>query len=254
MKPDLSFLARIRSTLEGLFGGGDQPAKPLKVVQPQGQVAGAQSPAPTEQPFRKAAEHNVDTGVSRYWPETQPTQMQQAPTQMPQQMQAQIPTASPTPFPRITAEQVLAGLAARANGGAMPPIASNASALAQLGNSLPMNIDPFFPAALALRESGGGVTSGVPENNPFGLMSWDQQGNRALAQYPDLQTAILGGGPQGQRGLAGTLKGGLYNKFLESGQMADFLNTYSPPGENATVEDQAALLNELLQYFRQPRS
>lgn len=251
MKPDLSFLARIKTALEGLFGDGDSPAKPLKVVQPQGQVAGAESPTPTQAPFRKAAEHNLDTGVSRYWPETQPTQMQQAPTQMPPQMQAQIPAASPTPYPRITAEQVLAGLAARANGGAMPPIASNASALAQLGNSLPTNIDPFFPAALALRESGGGVTSGVPENNPFGLMSWDQQGNRALAQYPDLQTAILGGGPQGQRGLAGTLTGGLYNKFLESGQMADFLNTYSPPGENATVDQQAALLNELLQYFRQ---
>lgn len=251
MKPDLSFLAKIRSRLEGLFGGSTPPAKPLKVVQPQGQVAGAQSPSPTQAPFRKAAEHNLDTGVSRYWPETQ---MQQAPAQMPPQMQAQIPTAMPTPFPRITAEQVLAGLAARANGGAMPPIASNASALAELGNSLPTHIDPFFPAALALRESGGGVTSGVPENNPFGIMSWDQQGNRALAQYPDLQTSILGGGPQGQRGLAGTLKGGLYNKFLESGQMADFLNTYSPPGENATVEDQAALLNELLQYFRQPRS
>jgi hypothetical protein len=214
MKPDLSFLSKIRTSLENLWGGAQAKTKPLKV---------------TKVPDVNDKQAMATESAQRFG----------------------VPNAEPTPYPRITADEILAGLARRANGGQIPPIAQAAQQLADLGNSLPTNIDPFFPTALALRESGGGVTSGVQENNPFGLMTWDEQGNRSLAPYPDFQTAVIGGGPNNQRGLKGVLNSGIYNDFLNSGNLSDFFNTYSPSGENASVDDQIALFRELLNYFRQ---
>jgi len=215
MKPDLSFLSKIRTSLENLWGGKKPDAKALKV---------SKQPTPTPDV------NNVP-----------------AMAEATQQHFAEQPV--PTQYPRITPEQVLAGLM-KQSGGRDIPIASVVQQLADLGNSLPPIIDPFFPAALSLRESGGGVTSGTDRNNPYGIMTWDEQGNRELASYPDLATATLGGGPRNQMGLKGTINNGLYENFLQSGNLADFFNTYSPSGENASVDDQIALFNELLQYFR----
>ena len=220
MKPAQSFMSRIMSTLENIWGNKTSAAEPLTVSKPVPDVNNAPAmAAETQQHFN-------------------PGEVMGTSASMP----------SPTPYPRITAEEILAGLAARGNQNV--PIAQAAPQLAELGNSLPGNIDPFFAAALALRESGGGLTSGVEENNPYGIMTWDPNGNRTLASYPDLATATLGGGPNDQMGLRGTLNGGLYNDFLQSGNLSDFFNTYSPAGENASTDEQIALFRELLNYFR----
>lgn len=226
MKPDLSFLSKIRTNLENLWGGAEKAVKGLVVKQP------------AEPPHVRSTMPDVNDIPA----------MQEA-TRFREQQRIQEQPA-PTPYPRVTPEEILKGLLAQ-SGGKDIPVASIVQQLAELGNSLPDNIDPFFPAALSLRESGGGVTSGTDRNNPYGIMTWDKQGNRELAAYPDLATATLGGGPRNQMGLKGTLNNGLYENFLQSGNLSDFFNTYSPSGENASTEDQIALFNQLLKYFRQ---
>lgn len=164
-----------------------------------------------------------------------------------------IPT--PTPYPRITADQIREGIR-RANGGMDAPISNSADAFAEVGNSLPGNINPFFPTAIAGKEStfGKAVKTGpdvkVGINNPLGIMSFDENG-RSLANYPDFTTAVKGGGPNNQQGFKGTILNGLYKKFLDSGNYNDFFNSYTPPGgENPTLEEQKATLNTILNSFK----
>lgn len=161
---------------------------------------------------------------------------------------------SPTPEPTgasISPDQIRAGLT-EFGGGTAPPVASYSAQLAQLGNELARrypNIDPAFIAALALKESGGGQNIPEGSNNPYGIMSDDQTGNRSLAQYPDFGVATLGGGQNDQQGLRGTLFAGPYDEALQSGNLEQFFNTYSPPSENALTAQQVVEFLQLLEYF-----
>ena len=153
---------------------------------------------------------------------------------------------------QITPEQIMQALI-QYGGGQAPPVAQSANALSLLGNEMSARnpqIDPAFAAALALRESSGGRNIPEGSNNPYGIMSYADDGTRSLAQYPDFTTATLGGGPQDQQGLRGTLMGGKYDPYLESGNLEDFFNTYSPSSENAPIEDQVAQFMQLLQLFQ----
>jgi hypothetical protein len=67
-----------------------------------------------------------------------------------------------------------------------------------------------------------------------------------LIDYPDPATFFMGGGNMGanggpQQGMLGTLTGGLYNDYMQSGNMEDFFNTYSNPNVgNPPMEKQIA--------------
>lgn len=121
-----------------------------------------------------------------------------------------------------------------------PPVATQAAALAEAGRGLP---DPYLPAILSLIETGGGRKITRGSNNLFNILP-----TRAGVDYPDYKTAILGGGSQ--KGLRGLLrKGGLYQDYLDSGNLSDFFTRYSPPSENASIEDQLSRYQELRSLF-----
>lgn len=100
------------------------------------------------------------------------------------------------------------------------PVATLSAQLAEAGSQLP---DPYLPAVLALMETQGLRQARTP-NNIFNVgPDFD---------YPDPETAILGGGPRNQMGLIGLLtKSGLYDDYMQSGDLTDFFDTYTPPGE-----------------------
>ncbi len=120
-------------------------------------------------------------------------------------------------------------------------LAQQAPQLAQVGQKLH---DPFLPAILSLIETSGGRNITRGQNNIFNMLPTSLGVN-----YPDLSTAILGGG--GQKGLAGILMGGLYEKYLKSGRLEDFFTTYSPASENASIPFQVDRYNSIRnQYFQ----
>lgn len=133
-----------------------------------------------------------------------------------------------------------------------PPIASHAADLAQLGYEVAQKGgDPYLPAALTLKETGG-LSYGPAQaiNNPAGIGPG--------IKYPDLTTAILGGGTSGinggpQKGMRGVLFNGLYDDYYKSGNLQDFFKHYTPadaPGHNnPSYNEQINLMNQLLGYF-----
>lgn len=161
---------------------------------------------------------------------------------------------SPTPTPRprmtLTPEDIEAGYEAWGRGNT-PPIATMSAALAEFAND-PRVPDPRLIPALILKESGGlrDQESARVKNNPGNIMSFDAQGNRSLAQYPNLEVGILGGGPNNQQGMRGTILGGKYDKYLNSGDLGDFFPIYSPAGENADYATQIANTEALMDYFK----
>lgn len=119
-----------------------------------------------------------------------------------------------------------------------PPVASMSSEIASAGEGLP---DELLPAILALMETGGGKHM-ASKNNPYNLGPG--------IEYPDLKTAIVGGGPRDQKGFKGVIHGGLYDKYKESGKLEDFFNTFTPPGP----EHGNPSMEELIQRYHSLRS
>lgn len=122
------------------------------------------------------------------------------------------------------------------------PAATMSGELAQAGSQLP---DQLLPAVLALMESQG-MSNPTTPNNMFNIGPG--------INYPDPRTAILGGGSQNQEGLLGILKSGLYDKYLQSGNLADFFQTFTPPGEqygNPSMEELLSRYNQIRSLFTQ---
>lgn len=121
------------------------------------------------------------------------------------------------------------------------PVMSIADRFAEAASRLPKNIDPYLPAVLALMETGGGEKV-VGDNNAWNL-SGTQNGKRGFVGYPDFATALLGGDNGGvqSQGFVGTvLNDAPYAKFRNTGNLADFFQVYTPPGEeygNPSMEE-----------------
>ena len=131
--------------------------------------------------------------------------------------------------------------------GSAPPMATQSASLAKLGSELP---ERYLPAALSIKETGAlsNSESARVKNNPYGIGPG--------VQYPDLETATLGGGPENQRGLKGVLLGregepSKYKKYLDSGDLGDFFDTYTPDSDprNPKNDEQVAMMNQLLDKF-----
>ena len=165
------------------------------------------------------------------------------PTPTPTPMPTPTPTPTPTPQP-VGTDMLQAGFEKWRQ--PAPPIATMSGQLAQTGEGLP---DPLLPAILALIESGGLTDSRMAEySNPFGVMS---PGTNNLVRYPDLQTAISGG--NGRLGFEGLLRpGGIYEDYLQSGDINDFFRHWTPEGPgNPTPEELEQRYNILRSLFTQ---
>lgn len=155
-------------------------------------------------------------------------------------------SSAPTPTPTPVIPQNRRELADRIKKGLMKydstmPVATMSSQLAEAGEGLP---DPLLPAIMSLVETHGGRDITRGQNNIYNMLP-----TRAGISYPDLQRAILGG--NGQKGFRGVVTGGLYNDYLESGNLHDFFDTYSPASENASLSDQEKRYRSILeQYFQ----
>jgi hypothetical protein len=160
------------------------------------------------------------------------------------------PQATPTPTPPPKEihlnEQIKQGIE---NYAPDSPLIDYADQLAEVGEGLPHKT---LPGALAIKESSAlrdipGNEKMREFNNPFGIKP-----PGGLAQYPDIATSIVGGGPNDQQGLKGVLGSGAYDDYLESGELEDFLNVYTPGGgANRSIKDQIEELQEYLDYFKE---
>lgn len=127
-----------------------------------------------------------------------------------------------------------------------PPIATMAAELAAVGEEvMQRGGNPYLPAALTLKETSG--LKHVPAqriNNPVGIGPG--------ISYPDLEVAIMGGGPQNQQGLRGVLTSPYYDDYYASGDLVDFFKRYTPQEShnNPTYEEQIRLMNTLLDLFQ----
>lgn len=147
-------------------------------------------------------------------------------------------------------EEVLHNIKKGFNNYGNPPIASKAAQLAQLGVEVAQKGgNPYLPAALTLKETGGLRYGPAQEiNNPVGIGPG--------IRYPNLDVAILGGGNSGvnggpQKGLKGVLFNGLYNDYYKTGNLQDFFKHYTPEEahNNPSYQDQIELMQTLLDLF-----
>ena len=126
------------------------------------------------------------------------------------------------------------------------PIATKAPELARLGYEIEQRGgDPYLPAALAIKETGGlNYEPAKRINNPFGL--------GPHVSYPNLDVSILGGGPDNQKGLRGVLFGKRYRLYFDSGDLLDFFKKYTPTTDerNPSYEKQIRQMNTYLDFFR----
>lgn len=134
------------------------------------------------------------------------------------------------------------------------PLATQSGVLAQSLQSLSPQIDPKLILALALKETRGGADlvgrqQGV--NNDYNV----RYGGK-LINYPDLQTALSGGpnpleGGAQSKGLINMLNGPLYQNYRQSGNLADFFNTYSNPKDNnPPIATQIQQIQQLMKNFQ----
>ena len=143
----------------------------------------------------------------------------------------------------IEAEQLQALLSQ--NRGADTPILSDLDLLIAAGNQLPENLDPLLPLILAIRETQGGRYN-KGQNNPYNIRGQNLAGGTEFINYPDLQTATLGGqnplyGGIESQGLLGLLgQNDIYSEFRQTGNLEDLFAHYSPPADNnGDLEEQA---------------
>ena len=163
-------------------------------------------------------------------------------------------TPTPTTQPNegsITPSQIQSGFSKFASD---TPMATQSALIAQALGKLSPNIDPKLILALALKESRGGkdlIGRKQGLNNPYNVMPGGK-----LANYPDLETALLGGknpleGGVESQGLIKLLNSPIYKKYQESGNPADFFEKYSPAGAgNAPLDTQVEQARKLMEYFK----
>ena len=144
----------------------------------------------------------------------------------------------PTPTPTPNYSDIISRGMQNFSPGNVVPAASMSSQLATAGQGLP---DPRIAAVLSLMESGGGQR--MRNNNLFNLGPG--------IPYPDLQTAILGGGENNQFGFKGIMReGGPYQDYRQSGNLEDFFSIFTPPGPgNPTIEELLNSYYELRKLF-----
>lgn len=125
--------------------------------------------------------------------------------------------------------------------GSNVPVAQNPQMFADAAQRLPAKVDPLLPAIISLMETGGGQNLSAA-NNPFNIRG-TQGGQTQFINYPSLETALLGGqnGPDTSGGLVGLINNSpYYENFRNTGNLSDFFNVYTPPGEaygNPTMDD-----------------
>lgn len=195
--------------------------------------------------YQNDAARAADTTPSTFQPKTiqYPDWMANAPASPPQAPTADVLGASaqspsPTPLPANLADiakVIQHGLTAYGS----PPVTQSSDALATAGQGLP---DPYLPAIISLIESGGGKNVTRGDNNIYNMNA-----NQGGVVYPDINTAILGGdGHQGFKGIVNKM----YQDYINSGNVGDFFNKYSPPSENAPLNTQVDRYNSIKkQYF-----
>ena len=149
--------------------------------------------------------------------------------------QVQASETSPT-RQRVTQQQIEAGLNRFKQ--PAPPIATLSAQLAEAGNRLPANADPLLPTILALMESRGLLDpKPAAASNPYNIMAPN------LVDYQDPSVAILGNDQK--LGLSGLLRqGGLYQDYLDSGDLSLFFNRFTPSSDPLNPSN-----NELIQRY-----
>lgn len=165
-----------------------------------------------------------------------------APASTPTPTIAPMATATPAPSaPPSDLEGVIRkAMAAYGN----PPVATLSAELAQAGEGLP---DPLLPAVVSLKESSGGKKLTYPNN----FVNILQPGK---FDYPTPQSNITGEHGDDRWSFKELLnEGSAYGKYRKSGDLADFFQSYTPPGgSNASLEDQIAMYNLLKEKYFSP--
>lgn len=185
----------------------------------------------------------IDNLLSLFQPKAQASQKIQAP--VPDQQIVGNPNYQPQPQPNPLSDledQIRTGFSRFSN--PPPPVATQSAQLAQAAQGLP---DPLMAAVITLIEHGGQFPSNPKRLNNIGSLGGD-------VSYPTPEVAILGGGERNQLGLKGVLQSPAYQKYRESGNLEDFFNVYTPPGEeygNPSMEELISRYNQLRSLFTQ---
>lgn len=121
------------------------------------------------------------------------------------------------------------------------PLANYVDELVQAGQGLP---DPLAPVILAIMETGGGQKM-ASENNLYNLGPG--------IEYPDMGTAIVGGGPNDQRGFKGVINGPIYADYRQSGDIKDLFKHFTPDSDpnNPKMGELVGRYNQIREYFLQ---
>lgn len=152
------------------------------------------------------------------------------PAPTPPQTPTPMPTPTPTPTPMGTPGQEVF---TRGFEGYGSPLATASGQFAQSAAQNPLP-DPLLPAIIALMESSGGRNQTFA-NNPF---NWGMQ------PMPDLNTAI----DRIYSGIGGRTP--YYEDYLQSGDLSDFFNVYTPPSPaNPPLEELINRYNLLRELF-----
>lgn len=148
--------------------------------------------------------------------------VEQGNTGIPKAPNISIPKPAPTPQPTPAPLQQTIDQGLQKFSVPPPPVATLSGQLAQAGQQLP---DPLLPTILSLMETGGlNPNQTQTPNNMFNIGPG--------INYANPETAILGGGPSNQLGLQGILRpGGIYQDYLDSGNLLDFFRHFTPSSD-----------------------
>jgi len=158
------------------------------------------------------------------------------------------PTPTPTPTPTNFQQLIETGLKSFPGN---PPMATLSGELSQAGQGLGGKADPLLPTIIGLMESRGLLNpQPAAAANPFNIMQ-----NGVPVDYGGKPAdAIIGG--NGHQGLAGIMKpGGIYNDYLQSGNLGDFFSHFTPPSDprNPSQEELIQRYNDLKQQYFTPQ-
>lgn len=126
---------------------------------------------------------------------------------------------TPTQMPAVVNNALLQHIQ---KGLAGTPAATLSAQFAQAGQGL---ADPYLPAVLARKETGGGKRMS-DKNNLLNIL----YGGIGHSPYDSPEQNIVGG--NGKKGWMGLMHGGLYDKYLNSGDLNDFFKVYTPHVDN----------------------
>lgn len=187
------------------------------------------------------------------------TDYRQPVTQIPQPTAQPQATLTPQPSPSLSPDMIKQNITK--TWGANTPILNNLDLMIKAGQQLPQTEDQLLPLALALRETQGGKdlidstkNAHLGQNNPYNMRGV-QGGNTRFVNYPDVQTATLGGqnGADQSQGLVGLLSNNpIYADFQKSGNYADFFKHWSPPADNnGKIDEQVQNIKWIINQIRQ---